>query len=47
MNLETETRFVTHVMQLWDGLRQIGDFSYAILPRDIAHALWRLQESGT
>ena len=23
---------------LWDGLRQIGDFSYAILPRDIAHA---------
>jgi hypothetical protein len=21
-----------------DGLRQIGDFSYAILPRDIAHA---------
>jgi hypothetical protein len=24
--------------ELWDGLRQIGDFSYAILPRDIAHA---------
>ena len=23
---------------MWDGLRQIGDFSYAILPRDIAHA---------
>jgi hypothetical protein len=22
-----------------DGLRQIGDFSYAILPRDVAHAL--------
>lgn len=22
-----------------DGLRQIGDFSYAILPKDIAHAL--------
>ena len=22
-----------------DGLRQIGDFSYAILPRDLAHAL--------
>ncbi|HEX6283570.1 MAG TPA: hypothetical protein VFZ71_01795 [Pyrinomonadaceae bacterium] len=22
-----------------DGLRQIGDFSYAILPRDIAHAV--------
>ena len=23
---------------VWDGLRQVGDFSYAILPRDIAHA---------
>lgn len=22
-----------------DGLRQIGDFSYAILPKDLAHAL--------
>ena len=22
-----------------DGLRQIGDFTYAMLPRDIAHAL--------
>jgi hypothetical protein len=22
-----------------DGLRQIGDFSYAIMPRDIAHAV--------
>ena len=22
-----------------DGLRQIGDFSYAMMPRDIAHAL--------
>lgn len=22
-----------------DGFRQIGDFSYAILPRDLAHAL--------
>ena len=22
-----------------DGLRQIGDFSYAVLPRDMAHAL--------
>jgi hypothetical protein len=22
----------------WDGMRQIGDFSYAILPRDLAHA---------
>ena len=23
---------------VWDGLRTIGDFSYAIGPRDIAHA---------
>lgn len=22
-----------------DGLRQIGDFTYAILPKDVAHAL--------
>ena len=22
-----------------DGLRQIGDFSYAVLPKDMAHAL--------
>ena len=22
-----------------DGLRQIGDFSYAIMPRDLAHAV--------
>ena len=22
-----------------DGLRQIGDFSYAIMPKDLAHAL--------
>jgi len=22
-----------------DGLRQIGDFSYAVLPKDIAHSL--------
>ena len=22
-----------------DGLRQVGDFSYAIMPRDLAHAL--------
>jgi hypothetical protein len=28
-----------------DGLRQIGDFSYAILPRDIAHALGDLKKS--
>ena len=26
-----------------DGLRQIGDFSYAVLPKDIAHALGDLK----
>ncbi len=30
---------------LCDGLRQIGDFSYAILPKDIAHALGDLKKS--
>ena len=28
-----------------DGLRQIGDFSYAILPKDIAHSLGDLKKS--
>jgi hypothetical protein len=28
-----------------DGVRQIGDFSYAILPKDIAHALGDLKKS--
>ena len=28
-----------------DGLREIGDFCYAILPRDIAHALGDLKKS--
>ena len=28
-----------------DGLRQIGDISYAILPRDMAHALGDLKKS--
>ena len=28
-----------------DGLRQIGDFSYAVLPRDIAHALGDLKKA--
>jgi hypothetical protein len=28
-----------------DGLRQIGDFSYAILPQDIAHSLGDLKKS--
>ncbi|HJS22914.1 MAG TPA: hypothetical protein VJ751_01005 [Pyrinomonadaceae bacterium] len=28
-----------------DGLRQIGDFSYAILPKDVAHALADLKKS--
>ena len=29
----------------WDGLRQIGDFSYAILPKDIAHGLADLKKA--
>lgn len=28
-----------------DGLRQIGDFSYAILPKDLAHAVGDLNKS--
>lgn len=28
-----------------DGLRQIGDFSYAVLPREMAHALADLKKS--
>jgi len=28
-----------------DGFRQIGDISYAILPRDIAHALGDLKKA--
>ena len=28
-----------------DGLRQIGDISYAILPRDVAHALGDLKKA--
>ena len=28
-----------------DGLRQIGDVSYAILPKDIAHALGDLKKA--
>ena len=28
-----------------DGLRQIGDFSYAIMPKDVAHALGDLKKS--
>ena len=28
-----------------DGLRQIGDFSYAILPKDMAHALGDLKKA--
>jgi hypothetical protein len=30
---------------VWEGLRQIGDFSYAILPRDIAHACGDLNKA--
>jgi hypothetical protein len=28
-----------------DGLRQIGDFSYAIMPKDVAHALGDLKKA--
>jgi hypothetical protein len=28
-----------------DGLRQIGDFSYAIMPKDMAHALGDLKKA--
>ena len=28
-----------------DGLRQIGDFTYAIMPRDVAHAVGDLKKS--
>jgi len=28
-----------------DGLRQIGDFSYAVMPHDIAHALGDLKKA--
>ena len=30
---------------VWEGLREIGDFSYAILPRDIAHACGDLNKA--
>ena len=29
---------------VWDGLSQIGDFSYAILPRDLAHSIGNLKK---
>ena len=28
-----------------DGLKQIGDFSYAIMPRDLAHAVGDLKKA--
>jgi len=36
---EARERIDNAVEAVCDGLRQIGDFSYAILPRDIAHAM--------
>jgi hypothetical protein len=30
---------------LCDGLREIGDFSYAIMPRDLAHAVGDLNKA--
>lgn len=29
-----------------DGLRQIGDFSYAIMPKDMAHAVGDLKKAA-
>jgi hypothetical protein len=28
-----------------DGIRQIGDFSYAVMPRDLAHAVGDLKKA--
>lgn len=28
-----------------EGLRQIGDFSYAVMPKDVAHAIGDLKKS--
>ena len=30
---------------VWDGLKQIGDISYAVMPKDIAHALADLNKA--
>ena len=40
---DTRDRVCNATDAVCDGLRQIGDFSYAILPRDIAHAMGDLK----
>ena len=42
-----EARNAVHCVgeALCDGLKQIGDFSFAILPKDLAHALGDLKKA--
>jgi hypothetical protein len=42
-----EARNAAHCVSdaVCDGLRQIGDFSFAILPKDLAHALGDLKKA--
>ena len=42
-----EARNSAHCVEdaICDGLKQIGDFSYAIFPREIAHALGDLEKA--
>ena len=42
---DTRDRVCNATDAVCDGLRQIGDFSYAILPRDIAHAVGDLKKA--
>lgn len=42
---DTRDRVCNATDAVCDGLRQIGDFSYAILPRDIAHAMGDLKKA--
>ncbi|HJX89087.1 MAG TPA: hypothetical protein VJ372_01255 [Pyrinomonadaceae bacterium] len=42
---DTRDRVCNAADAVCDGLRQIGDFSYAILPRDIAHAVGDLKKA--
>jgi len=42
---DTRERVCNATDAVCDGLRQIVDFSYAILPRDIAHAVGDLKKA--
>ena len=42
---DTRDRVCNATDAVCDGLRQIGDVSYAILPRDIAHAVGDLKKA--